>query len=101
MKKKLGNNIILKESFMFDMKEMLLYFTEDNDTYARKIRSRILNGIALLGEHPQLGKHIDEISFPAKRFLILDEFIVLYSFVDGGVYVERLLNERQDYRRYI
>lgn len=101
MKKKLGNNIVLKESFLFDMKEMLLYFAEDNKTYARKIKSRILKGIALLGEHPQLGRHIDEIHFPAKRFLILDAFIVLYSFVDDVVYVERLLNERQEYRRYI
>jgi len=101
VKKKLGNNIVIRESFMFDMKEMFLYFTKVNAAYARKMKSRIFNGIALLGDYPQLGKHIDELSFPAKRFLILDEFIVLYSLVDGVVYVERLLNERQDYRRYI
>lgn len=101
MKKKQENKIVFAESFMFDMKETLLYFAEDSHARAGKVKNKIFSGIGLLSDHPQLGRHIDEISFPEKRFLIVDEFIVLYSFVDGTVYVERLLNERQDYRRYL
>lgn len=101
MKKKPGSSIYFEESFIFDMKEILSYLAENGYPHARKVKERIFNGIALLEKHPQLGKCIDELQMPDKRCLILDEFIVLYSLLDGEIHIERLLSDRQDYHRYI
>lgn len=95
------NKIVFKGSFLTDIEELQDYLDEINRDLAEKTTARILKGITLLSTFPELGKCVEENMMSDKRFLILDEFIVLYSLRDGEIHVERLLNDRQDYHRYI
>lgn len=101
MRRKQGDRIVLHESFIKDMRELLDYLSERSLSCARQTRSRIFKSISLLTEFYQLGKSVDEALLPGRRYLIIEEYIVLYVISEEEIYIQRLVSEKQDYFRYL
>lgn len=83
------------------MRELLDYISERSLSSARQINSCIFKGISSLTEFPQLVKSADEVLVPERRYLIIEEYIVLYVISEEKIHIQRLISEKQDYFRYL
>ena len=81
------------------MRELLDYISERSLSSARQAKSRIFKGISSLTEFPQPGKSVDEVLMPGRRYLIIEEYIVLYVISEEEIHIQRLISEKQDYFR--
>ncbi|MFR1723314.1 type II toxin-antitoxin system RelE/ParE family toxin [Emergencia timonensis] len=78
------------------MRELLNYLSERSLSPARQTRSRIFQGISLFTEFPLPGKSVDEVLMPGRRYLIIEEYIVLYVISEEEIHIQRLVSEKQD-----
>ena len=83
-------------TFIKDMREPLNYLSERSLSPARQTRSRIFQGISLFTEFPLPGKSVDEVSMPGRRYLIIEEYIVLYVISEEEIHIQRLVSKKQD-----
>ncbi|RHJ89316.1 type II toxin-antitoxin system RelE/ParE family toxin [Emergencia timonensis] len=83
-------------TFIKDMRELLNYLSERSLSPARQTRSRIFQGISLFTEFPLPGKSVDEVSMPGRRYLIIEEYIVLYVISEEEIHIQRLVSKKQD-----
>ena len=83
-------------TFIKDMRELLNYLSERSLSPARQTRSRIFQGISLFTEFPLPGKSVDEVSMPGRRYLIIEEYIVLYVISEEVIHIQRLVSKKQD-----
>ena len=83
-------------TFIKDMRDLLNYLSERSLSPARQTRSRIFQGISLFTEFPLPGKSVDEVSMPGRRYLIIEEYIVLYVISEEEIHIQRLVSKKQD-----
>ena len=86
-------------------KEMLgmhiRFLTQVNKTAANKLKKRLIDEIRALQEMPQRYPFFNENYIPANKYhklYVENWFLVLYQIKDDTVYVDRIVDCRQDYQ---
>ena len=97
--------IIFAPSAEQDLADLFRYIKNDlsNPIAAHNIADKILNASQKLSDFPGLGtelKTIDTI-LDNYRYLIVDNYLIIYKVIDREVYILRILYARSDYVRLL
>ncbi len=82
------------------LSEHLLFLAQANLSAAEKLRREIIDGIRSLEEMPErcpyleLGNH----NYKYRKLLAAKRYLILYTIVEYQVYVEYIVDCRQDYQ---
>lgn len=88
-----------------DIEKLFLYIQDDlaNPTAAHNIAQKILQRMQQLTNFPELGASMVAIDTRLEnyRYLIVDNYLVVYRYNRDTVYVVRVLYARSDYVRIL
>ena len=98
-------NVILSHEAKNDLFEIKKYIEDElqNPTAAIDTVSKITNRIRMLEEHAYAGAMLAAVADIRTdyRFLVCGNYICFYRVVANDVYIDRVLNSRQNYMRII
>jgi toxin ParE1/3/4 len=93
--------VIFSELAEKDLGGVFSYINSDlnNPIAARNIVDKILSMSRKLSDFPELGTNlkITDAKLDGYRYLILDNYLIVYKVLDREVYVLRILYARSDY----
>lgn len=95
-----AKKILLGEKFVQDVQDANEYQVRTNPDAVRAMKDKIEKRIELLRDFPELGKLIDVEHGDEMRLLIFEHHLILYKIRKDTIYIERFLNEKQDYMIY-
>ncbi|NLT50638.1 MAG: type II toxin-antitoxin system RelE/ParE family toxin [Ignavibacteria bacterium] len=83
-----------------DFVEIISYIAADNPAAAEAIASKIEKNIKLLSENPELGRmpRDEDIKNLGYRYIIIQNYIVLYTIEESVIIIHRILHSARDYR---
>ncbi len=88
-----------------DIEKLFLYIQDDlaNPVAARNIVQKILQRMQQLTSFPELGASMITIDtrLKAYRYLIVDNYLIVYRYNEDAIYVIRVLYARSDYVRIL
>ena len=67
-----------------DLEAACKYIARDSPTYAADFARRVVDSVAALRRHPQLGRVVPELADPSLRELIVGHYRVLYDYREGN-----------------
>ena len=68
-----------------------------NPSAAERTIQKIVSAITLLEKHPERGGKLFKHIPVEYRFLLVDNYIVVYRIAESRVYIVRLFHKKQDY----
>ena len=82
-----------------DLNEIVLYIASDRPSAAEVIANKIEKNIALLSNHPLLGRipKEEELARLGYRYLVVENYLTFYKIEGKTVYVHRILHGARDY----
>jgi antitoxin ParD1/3/4/toxin ParE1/3/4 len=88
-----------------DLEEHCGYIAADNPEAAARVREEILNVADFLGQHPELGRRIRNVSVRHKdlRWFVAPKFrnyLIFYKPFQESILVIRVLHAKQDWTRF-
>ena len=93
--------IIYKRTAIDDLLNIESYIISqfNNKQAAQKLKSTIVNAIALLKDNPYLGPKLsDRFNMDTSlRYLVISKQLVFYSIKNDNIEIIRILDSRQDY----
>ena len=93
--------IIYKRTAIDDLLNIESYIISqfNNKQAAQKIKSTIVNAIALLKDNPYLGPKLsDRFNMDTSlRYLVVSKQLVFYNIKNDNIEIIRILDSRQDY----
>lgn len=88
-----------------DIEKLFLYIQDDlaNPIAAKNIAQKILQRMQQLTNFPELGASMTAIDVRLEnyRYLIVDNYLVVYRYSRDAIYVVRVLYARSDYVRIL
>ena len=78
--------------------------TLHNPRAAERIKQKIFQKAFLLKRMPEIGKRFDDIKgekYEHIRYIIVENYLVVYHLTDGTVTVIHIIDGRTDYMKYI
>ena len=67
-----------------DLEAACGYIARDSPGYAADFARRVVDAVAVLRRHPQVGRVVPEIADPTLREIIVGHYRVLYDYVEAG-----------------
>ncbi|MBR0373511.1 MAG: type II toxin-antitoxin system RelE/ParE family toxin [Mogibacterium sp.] len=70
-----------------------------NPTAAKRFMEGIMQSTEILREHPEAGAkwYLPGGQYSGYRYVLFEQYISFYQYVDGAVYVARVFHTRQHY----
>lgn len=97
------NKIKYAPAAVDDMDEIFSYISKENVTTAEIMLEKISNGIARLGELPNMGSILSDEEYTlvqrGYRFIVVQPYLIFYRIIDNTVVIYRILHGRRDYLR--
>lgn len=93
--------VIVSEAALKQLGSCVLFIAQDNPEAAERLRQRLVAGIRSLEQMPHRFPFFNEPYIPANKYhkmFIENWYLVLYQIRDARVYVEYVVDCRQDYR---
>lgn len=88
-----------------DIEKLFLYIQDDlaNSIAAQNIAQKILQRMQQLTNFPELGESMTAIDTRLEnyRYLIVDNYLIVYRYNRDAIYVVRVLYARSDYVRIL
>lgn len=83
-----------------DFTEIVSYIAADNPAAAEVIANKIEKNIELLSENPKIGRipRDEEIKNLGYRFLIVQNYLVLYKIEVKTIFIHRILHGARNYK---
>jgi len=83
-----------------DFTEIVSYIAVDNPKAANAIATKIEKNLELLSENPLLGRtpRDEEIRKLRYRYIIVKNYIILYTLENKTIYIHRILHSAKDYK---
>lgn len=98
-------NLSLLRAAEQDMEKLFLYIQDDlaNPVAAQNIARKILQRMQQLTNFPEMGASMVTIDIRLEnyRYLIVDNYLVVYRYNKDGIYIVRVLYARSDYVRML
>lgn len=101
MNTKRSCRLVFKKKFQMQLDALTRYLADYSPRAARNMNKTVFSNVKLLQEFPQLGKKLDDDGRKERRILIVEKYLILYTYVDGEIHLEMILEERQDDHNYI
>lgn len=92
--------VIISERAKQNMVRQVLFLAQINKPAAQKLKSRLISEIRALEEMPQRYPFFQADYIPANKYhklYVENWYLVLYQIQDNNVYVDWILDCRQDY----
>lgn len=86
---------ILAPSARLDLKKISSYITRFNPDAARRLNEKIKQQCKLLADFPNMGQSCENFGSGLRSFPV-EDYLIFYRPIDGGVEVARILNGYQD-----
>lgn len=93
--------VIVSEAAMKQLGNCVMFIAQDNVEAAERIRQRLVAGIRSLEQMPARFPFFNEPYIPANKYhkmFIENWYLILYQIKDAKVYVDYVVDCRQDYR---
>ncbi len=86
-----------------DLTEIITYIALENPTATNTIADKIEKNLLLLSENPHLGRipRDEEIKNLGYRYLIVQNYIVLYTIEENTIWIHRILHSSRDYKTFL
>jgi len=86
-----------------DFTEIVSYIAAENPTAAEAIADKIEKNLLLLSENPELGRipRDEDIRLIGYRYIIVQNYIILYTFEQKTILVHRILHGARNYKTLI
>ncbi len=88
-----------------DLADLFRYISNElsNPIAAHNIADKILHASQKLSDFPELGADLKTIDarLDSYRYLIVDNYLIIYKVIDQEVYILRILYARSDYVRLL
>ena len=83
-----------------DFTEIVSFIAADNPTAANTIADKIEKNLILLSENPKLGRipRDEEIRILGYRYIIVHNYIILYTIEKKTILVHRILHGARNYK---
>ncbi len=94
-------NIIISDRAKQDLAEQVRFLAQINKPAAQKLKSRLIAEIRSLSAMPQRYPFFNEEYIPVNKYhklYVENWYLVLYQIKDQTVYVDWIVDCRQDYR---
>ena len=78
-----------------DGDQIMDYYADKSEGYARKLAGRIDRKIALLASHPKMGRVRSDLS-PGLRSVVVHPYVIVYSATTEVLQVVRILHGARD-----
>jgi addiction module RelE/StbE family toxin len=99
------NNIHYSQESLSDLDEVWIYIAADldNESAANRMVLRIVDTEDKLEEFPEMGAMLSTVADIVSdyRFLVCENYLVLYRVTGNDVYVDRILYGKRDYLRVL
>jgi len=86
---------ILAPSARLDLKEISSYITRFNPDAARRLNKKIIQQCKLLADFPNMGQSSENFGNGLRSFPV-EEYLIFYRPIDGGVEVARIVSGYRD-----
>ena len=82
-----------------DLAEIVMYAAADRRSAAEDLATKIEKNISLLSRNPRLGRipEDEQLVRQGYRYLIVDNYLIFYTFESHTIYVHRILHGARDY----
>lgn len=96
-------NVELLPAAYEDLDEIFDYILLDDPTAAANMLDRIMTSLHRLQDFPSSGVKLTtkSLKYYNFRMVIIDPYIAFYRFIDGKVYIYRILHGARDYIRIL
>ena len=88
------------EDAVGDLVRLRRFIQENDPQAANRIAARLVEGIALLRDQPQLGHPVNLAPDPESiRDLVLRDYIVRYAITSNCIFILRVWHHREDWKQ--
>ena len=94
-------NIIISNEAQRQLGNCVLFIAKENPEAAQRLRERLVSSIRSLEQIPARYPFFNESYLPANKYhkmFVENWYLILYQIRDKNVYVEYVIDCRQDYR---
>jgi len=94
-------HVIVSDAATRQIINCLLFIAQENAEAAQRLRQRLMDGIRSLSEMPARYPFFSEPYIPANKYhkmFVENWYLILYQIRDTSVYVDYVVDCRQDYR---
>lgn len=89
------NQYRVSDAASADLEEIWLYIAQDDPDAADRCIRTIVSRFPTLASMPHMGRHREELSAELRSFPV-DNFVIFYRPMDGGIEVVRVLHGARD-----
>jgi len=89
------NQYRVSDAASADLEEIWLYIAQDDPDAADRFIRTIVSRFPTLASMPRMGRHGEELSAELRSFPV-DNFVIFYRPMDGGIEVVRVLHGARD-----
>jgi plasmid stabilization system protein ParE len=96
--------IIFTELARQDINAIVHYISSDlhNPIAANNLLEKLFKGVKVLGKFPEVGSRIKiNDTLTQTRYLVIDNYLLLYAVKDASLYVTRVVYGQSDYLRLL
>lgn len=89
------NQYRVSDAASADLEEIWLYIAQDDPDAADRFIRTIVSRFPTLASMPRMGRHREELAAELRSFPV-DNFVIFYRPMDGGIEVVRVLHGARD-----
>ena len=82
-----------------DLNEIVMYVASERPVAAEALASKLEKNLALLSNHPHLGRvpKEEELARLGYRYLVVENYLIFYRIEENAILVHRILHGARDY----